>query len=104
MNFLILFQDFQIDGPNGWVLNNDEFSNQYYAELVGGTSKNDPVEVLVNDAPAWRRVIENGIRFWRGFPNGVPIIMVRDSVMIAYIFVLCITITDFANMFHFTYS
>lgn len=66
------------------MLNNAEFSNQYYAELVGGTSKNDPVEVLINDAPAWRRTIENGIRFWTGFPNGVRIIMVRDFYMIAH--------------------
>lgn len=77
-------QDFQIDGSNGWVLHNDEFSNQYYAELIGGSSKNDPVSVLVNDAPAWRRTIENGVRFWTGFPNGVRIIMVRDCKSILH--------------------
>jgi hypothetical protein len=60
------------------VINNQEFSNQYYAELIGGTSKNDPISVLINDAPAWRRAIENGHRHWRGFPNGVKIVMVRD--------------------------
>ena len=72
-------QDFQIDGSNGWVLHNDEFSNQYYAELIGGDSASDPVDVLINDAPAWRRIIENGVRFWQGLPNGVRIIMVRNS-------------------------
>ena len=78
-NVLNEIQDFQIDGSNGWVLHNDEFSNQYYAELIGGDSASDPVDVLINDAPAWRRIIENGVRFWEGKPNGVRIIMVRNS-------------------------
>jgi hypothetical protein len=74
--FSLLFQDFNIDAPNGWVLKNRVFDNGYYAELVGGTSKNDPVDVLVNDAPAWRRIVANGVRHWVGFPEGVKIIMV----------------------------
>jgi hypothetical protein len=54
--------------------------NGYYEELVGGTSPNDPVETLVNDAPAWRRIIENAIRFWVGFPSGVRIIMLNSDI------------------------
>ena len=49
-------------------------------ELIGGTSKNDPIEVLINGAPAWRRAIENGVRFWTGFPNGEKIVMVREDI------------------------
>jgi hypothetical protein len=87
--FVDYIQDFNIDAPNGWVLENRVFDNGYYAELVGGTSKDDPVDVLVNDAPAWRRIIENGNRHWVGFPEGVRIIMVSfelgsDLTTIAY--------------------
>jgi hypothetical protein len=53
--------------------------NGYYAELIGGESPDDPVDVLVNDAPAWRRIIENGVRFWVGFPSGVRVVMVRKN-------------------------
>jgi hypothetical protein len=73
-------QDFGIDGSNGWVLENAVFDNGYYHELVGGTSPNDPVETLVNEAPAWRRIIENAIRFWVGFPSGVRVIMLNTDI------------------------
>jgi hypothetical protein len=76
-NMFSFSQDFGFDGSNGWVLDNDIMDNGYYDELIGGDSPNDPVEVLVNDAPAWRRAIENGIRIWNGFPSGVRIVMVR---------------------------
>jgi Peroxidase len=79
-DFSPFLQDFGIDGSNGWVLENAIFDNGYYHELVGGTSVNDPVEVLVNDAPAWRRIIENAIRFWVGFPSGVRVIMLNTDI------------------------
>lgn len=61
-------------------MDNDIFDNGYYNELVGGTSANDPVEVLVNDAPAWRRIIENAVRFWVGFPSGVRVVMLNTDI------------------------
>ena len=60
------------------MLNNKEFSNQYYHELIGGATKNDPVSVLINDAPGWRRTTMEGPQHWRGDPPSVgKIIMVR---------------------------
>lgn len=73
-------EDFNIDGPNGWVLENEIFDIGYYEELVGSRNPNDPIEVLINDAPAWQRTIENGTRFWTGFPNGVKIIMLNTDM------------------------
>jgi hypothetical protein len=55
-----------------------EFSNQYYKELIGGKSINDPVSVLINDAPEWRRNREKGKQIWTGFPGGRKLVMVRD--------------------------
>ena len=78
------------DGPNGWLLNNELFDNEYYAELVGGTSINDPLDVLINTAPGWQRNLErNGDlpdqpnRFiWTGFPGGTKIIMLNSDIAI----------------------
>ena len=38
--------------------NNFILDNEYYRLLVGGQSKNDPISVLVDDAPAWTVVAE----------------------------------------------
>jgi hypothetical protein len=50
-------RDFDIDGSNGWNINNDVMANGYYNELVRG-NPNDSVQDLVNNAPAWRRILE----------------------------------------------
>lgn len=73
-------ENFKIDGPNGWVLDNKVLNNQYYGELVGGQNPNDPIDVLINDAPAWRRAIENTVRHWVGSPGGVKIVMLNTDI------------------------
>lgn len=75
-------ENFNIDAPNGWVPNNRELSNQYYEELCGGQSPNDPIDVLINDAPAWRRFIEFGTRSWVGRPDGLKIIMLNTDIAV----------------------
>jgi Peroxidase len=72
-------EDFDIDGSNGWNINNDVMANGYYNELVRG-NPNDSVQDLVNNAPAWRRILENGVRFWVGFPQGTRIIMLNTDI------------------------
>jgi hypothetical protein len=78
-----LFQNSGVSGPNGWVPTRQTLDNAYYVELVGGDSMDDPIEVLVNDAPAWARVIERNSgdtfpdrHFWASNMNGVDINMV----------------------------
>jgi hypothetical protein len=75
-----LIQNFNIDGSNGWDINNGVLDVGYYEELVGGSSATDPIEVLVNDAPPWRRIVENGVNFWVAFPNNVRVVMVRKVI------------------------
>ena len=79
-----------IDGPSGWLINNDVFDNEYYAELVGGSSINDPRAVLVEQAPPWTHNVERNNdlpRFpnkqvWTGFPEGTKIIMLNADIAI----------------------
>ena len=54
-------------------------ANNYYKELVVG-GPNDDIEDLINDAPAWRRVIQNGQRHWEGRPEGTRIIMLNTDI------------------------
>lgn len=78
------------DGPNGWLLNNDIFDNEYYLELVGGSSVDDPTSIHINGAPPWRRDFEDnndldefGNNFvWTGFPEGRKIIMLNADIAI----------------------
>ena len=77
-----------IDGPNGWLLNNDILDNEYYIELVGGNSLNDPLETLINGAPNWRRDVEDNRdlpefrnrHIWTGFPRGQKIVMLNSDI------------------------
>eukprot|EP00541_Cyclophora_tenuis_P019234 CAMPEP_0116546484 /NCGR_PEP_ID=MMETSP0397-20121206/3252_1 /TAXON_ID=216820 /ORGANISM="Cyclophora tenuis, Strain ECT3854" /LENGTH=335 /DNA_ID=CAMNT_0004070919 /DNA_START=132 /DNA_END=1139 /DNA_ORIENTATION=- len=77
-----------VEGPSGWLLNNELFDNEYYAELVGGNSINDPLEVLIDQAPGWTRNIEINTdlpdfpnkRVWTGFPQGTKIIMLNADI------------------------
>lgn len=73
-------EDFGIDAPNGWKLDNDVFDNGYYEELIGSDNPNDPIDVLVNDAPAWRRILINGVRHWEGRPQGTRIVMLNTDI------------------------
>ena len=86
------------DGENGWVRDNTILDNDYYIELVGGSSgssvEDSTIEDLVDGAPPWVRVFENnqdleGIpnrRAWVAFPpsddfpDGERIIMLNADV------------------------
>jgi hypothetical protein len=46
------------NGVNGWVRDNTVLDNDYYFELVGGTSLNSSLEDLIDGAPPWTRVLE----------------------------------------------
>jgi len=78
------------DGESGWLLNNDIFDSEYYKELVGGSSPNDPMEVLVDGAPAWQPDREDNSDLpefpdkfvWTGFPEGTKIIMLNADIAI----------------------
>ena len=76
-----------IDGPNGWMINSQTLDNEYYAELVGGTSPDSPRSELVQGAPGWGRNIErnDGNSFpnkhiWTGFPGGTKIVMLNADI------------------------
>lgn len=82
----MLFQNSGFDGPNGWVPDSKVFDIEWFTEVVGGDSPNDPIDVLVNDAPRWRRAIDPPTdvfvdrRMWEGFPEeDKRIIMVCSS-------------------------
>eukprot|EP00543_Licmophora_paradoxa_P004946 CAMPEP_0202441846 /NCGR_PEP_ID=MMETSP1360-20130828/1354_1 /ASSEMBLY_ACC=CAM_ASM_000848 /TAXON_ID=515479 /ORGANISM="Licmophora paradoxa, Strain CCMP2313" /LENGTH=650 /DNA_ID=CAMNT_0049057019 /DNA_START=102 /DNA_END=2054 /DNA_ORIENTATION=- len=83
-------QNSGVDGPNGWLLNNRVLDNEYYIELVGGESVNDPIQVLIDTAPNWQRDLENnrdlaGIpnrHVWTGFPDNTKIVMLNVDVAI----------------------
>mmetsp|Transcript_16603 Transcript_16603/g.24533 ORF Transcript_16603/g.24533 Transcript_16603/m.24533 type:complete len:184 (+) Transcript_16603:1519-2070(+) len=67
-----------VGGPHGWLLENRRLDNEYYIELVGGTSVRSPLRVLINDAPAWVRHFESNSdltefddhHIWLGTPEG----------------------------------
>jgi len=76
-----------VDAPNGWLLKNNVFDNGYYAELIGGTSASQSLDIHVNQAPGWQRGVElnnpNGIpdrNIWVGFPNGIKIVMLNVDI------------------------
>jgi Peroxidase len=71
--------DVGISGPSGWVVTNDVMNNGYYNELVRG-KPTDPVADLVNNAPEWQRILENGIRFWVGFTQGIRLVMLNTDI------------------------
>lgn len=48
-----------VDGENGWVVGQRRLDNEYYVELVGGTSVDSPLSELINDAPTWVRRIQD---------------------------------------------
>jgi hypothetical protein len=63
-------------GPNGWVRDNLLLDHDYYRELMGGSSRDDDLETLIETAPDWFRFdIDNsdfeGIpdrHAWHAFP------------------------------------
>jgi len=76
-----------VDGPNGWLLDNQVLNNAYYKELIGGTSASDSLDIHIDNAPGWTKGVEtgnpNGIpdrNIWVGFPNGKKIIMLNVDV------------------------
>ena len=84
------------DGPNGWVRDNLLLDNDYYRELMGGSSRDDDLETLIETAPDWFRFdIDNsdleGIpdrHAWHAFPPAfdgsgtVEIVMLTADVCI----------------------
>ena len=78
------------DGPNGWVEEKEFLDNEYYRQLIGGESPDDPIEVLVETAPLWARQIERDFQgvegqdemVWRAFPDGRPIVMLTVDIAI----------------------
>lgn len=82
-----------VGGPHGWLLENRRLDNEYYIELVGGTSVNSPLNNLINDAPNWVRHFESNSdlpdfddhHIWLGTPEGVDgrlIIMLNADIAI----------------------
>jgi hypothetical protein len=65
------------NGVNGWVRDNTVLDNDYYFELVGGTSLDSSLEDLIEDAPPWTRVVESNSDLdgmpdrpaWEAFPR-----------------------------------
>jgi hypothetical protein len=66
--------------------------------LIGGDSPQDPLDVLVNDAPRWRRTIEPAVGVFPDRPvwEGVPtpdqrLVMVRRRVLFNCVCVCVVT-------------
>jgi hypothetical protein len=63
-------------GPNGWVRDNLLLDHDYYRELMGGSSRSDDLETLIETAPPWFRFDIDNSAFedipdrhaWRAFP------------------------------------
>jgi Peroxidase len=92
------------DGPNGWVRDNLLLSNDYYHELMGGSSRDDDLETLIETAPDWFRFdIDNSDlqdipdrHAWHAFPPAfdgsgtVEIVMLTADVSIVFVFVVIV--------------
>jgi hypothetical protein len=81
----VIFQDIGIDGPNGWVIDNVSFNNEYYHALLGSNAKpNMTIPQLLTFAPGWSRIVQTNqgttlpVRhFWTLTAGGKKLIMVR---------------------------
>lgn len=80
------------DGRSGWVDRKLDLDNEYYELLVGGNGPNDPINILVDQAPAWNLRVQDNSDL-PNFPNqavwtrrpiagGAPLIMVNSDIAV----------------------